>query len=147
MTLNPVTRHREHCREARASMSDYLDGELDEPVARRLRRHVRWCPSCQRFPANCRRPEEAQAAAGRRSQPRCWLAGTVRRDRGGVSLTRRSGLAAVTNVFAELVEYARGNAPKIGLRERPEEEAHDGIARNEVAVDDHGGRLRADRAR
>jgi len=58
MTLNPVTRHREHCREARASMSDYLDGELDEPVARRLRRHVRWCPSCQRFLANFRRTVE-----------------------------------------------------------------------------------------
>ena len=58
MTLNPVKRHREHCREARASMSDLLDGELDEPTARRLRRHVRWCPSCQRFLATFRRTVE-----------------------------------------------------------------------------------------
>jgi anti-sigma factor RsiW len=64
VTLNPVKRHREHCREARASMSDYLDGELDEQAARRLRRHVRWCPSCQRFLASFNRTVEGLRKLG-----------------------------------------------------------------------------------
>lgn len=51
-TLNLVQRHRDRCRETRADMSDYLDGELDELTASRVERHVRWCPSCGRMLAN-----------------------------------------------------------------------------------------------
>ena len=51
-TLNPVERHRDHCRETRAQMSDYLDGELDGYTAACAGRHVRWCPNCRRMPAS-----------------------------------------------------------------------------------------------
>jgi anti-sigma factor RsiW len=55
LTLNPVRRHRERCRAVRAQMSDYLDGELDEPTAVRVQRHIRWCPNCRRMFANLSR--------------------------------------------------------------------------------------------
>lgn len=54
-TLNPVRRHREHCRAVRAEMSEYLDGELDERTAARVRRHARMCPNCRRMLENLRR--------------------------------------------------------------------------------------------
>ena len=54
-TWNPVKRHRERCREVRAQMSDYLDGELDRRAAGGVERHVRWCPNCRRMLANLRR--------------------------------------------------------------------------------------------
>jgi len=54
-TLNPVKRHRERCRQARAQMSQYLDGELEPRAAGRIERHVRWCPDCRRMLANLRR--------------------------------------------------------------------------------------------
>jgi len=55
MSLNPVTRHREHCSETRAHMSEYLDGELEPSALAAAERHVRWCPSCGRMLANLRR--------------------------------------------------------------------------------------------
>jgi anti-sigma factor RsiW len=55
MTLNPVKRHREHCSETRAQMSDYLDGELESDAVAAAERHVRWCPSCRRMLTNLRR--------------------------------------------------------------------------------------------
>jgi anti-sigma factor RsiW len=55
LTLNPIARHREHCRETRAQMSDYLDGELDEQAASNVEHHVRWCPKCRRMLANLTR--------------------------------------------------------------------------------------------
>jgi len=54
-TWNPVKRHRERCREVRAQMSDYLDGELDPRAAAGVKRHVRWCPNCRRMLENLRR--------------------------------------------------------------------------------------------
>jgi anti-sigma factor RsiW len=36
-------------------MSEYLDGELDEPTAARVERHIRWCPNCGRTLANLSR--------------------------------------------------------------------------------------------
>jgi anti-sigma factor RsiW len=54
-TLNPVKRHRERCREVRAQMSDYLDGELDRSAAAGVERHARWCPNCRRMLENLRR--------------------------------------------------------------------------------------------
>ncbi len=54
-TLNPVKRHRDRCRETRAHMSDYLDGELDEQTEARVERHIRWCPNCGRMFANLSR--------------------------------------------------------------------------------------------
>jgi anti-sigma factor RsiW len=54
-TLNPIARHHEHCRETRAQMSDYLDGELDPRTAASVERHARWCPNCRRVLANLSR--------------------------------------------------------------------------------------------
>ena len=54
-TWNPVKRHRERCREVRAQMSDYLDGELDPRAAAGVKRHVGWCPNCRRMLENLRR--------------------------------------------------------------------------------------------
>ena len=54
-TLNPIKRHQDRCRETRAHMSDYLDGELDERTAASVERHVRWCPNCGRMLANLTR--------------------------------------------------------------------------------------------
>jgi len=54
-TLNPMKRHRERCREVRAQMSDYLDGELEADAAASVERHVRWCPNCRRMLENLRR--------------------------------------------------------------------------------------------
>lgn len=53
--LNLIQRHRERCRETRARMSGYLDGELDEQSGARVQRHVRWCPNCGRMFANLSR--------------------------------------------------------------------------------------------
>jgi len=64
-TMNPIKRHRERCRETRALMSDYLDGELDDNSTARLQRHVRWCPNCRRTLVNLRR---VLAGLGRLSQ-------------------------------------------------------------------------------
>jgi len=50
--FNPVSRHRQRCREVREAISDYIDGELDPDTARRVRRHVRWCPNCSRMLEN-----------------------------------------------------------------------------------------------
>jgi len=54
-TINPVKRHRERCREVRAEMGDYLDGDLDAQAAAAVKRHVRWCPSCRRMLRNLAR--------------------------------------------------------------------------------------------
>jgi anti-sigma factor RsiW len=54
-TLNPMKRHRERCREVRAQMSDYLDGELDPAAAAAVERHTRWCPNCRRILTNLTR--------------------------------------------------------------------------------------------
>jgi anti-sigma factor RsiW len=54
-TLNPIKRHREHCRETRAQMSDYLDGELDARAVASVERHARWCPNCRRMLASLTR--------------------------------------------------------------------------------------------
>lgn len=55
LTLNPLKRHRDRCRQVRAYMSDYLDGDLDPRAAAAVRRHVRWCPNCRRMLANLAR--------------------------------------------------------------------------------------------
>jgi anti-sigma factor RsiW len=60
--LNPMARHREHCRETRAQMSDYLDGELAPDAVSSVERHVRWCPNCRRMLRNLRRTVEGLAA-------------------------------------------------------------------------------------
>ncbi|MGI8862904.1 MAG: zf-HC2 domain-containing protein [Solirubrobacteraceae bacterium] len=55
VTLNPMTLHQRRCREVRAHMSAYLDGELDATSATRVKRHVRWCPNCRRILKNLTR--------------------------------------------------------------------------------------------
>jgi anti-sigma factor RsiW len=42
------------CEEARALMSDYLDGELDAERRRQLERHVRFCQRCHTVLRNLR---------------------------------------------------------------------------------------------
>jgi anti-sigma factor RsiW len=54
-TLNPMKRHHERCREVRAQMSDYLDGDLDPKSVAAVERHARWCPNCRRMLTNLRR--------------------------------------------------------------------------------------------
>jgi anti-sigma factor RsiW len=63
-TLNPVKRHRERCREVRAQMSDYLDGELDPRAASGVDRHLRWCPNCRRMLESLRRTVAGLRALG-----------------------------------------------------------------------------------
>jgi predicted anti-sigma-YlaC factor YlaD len=60
--LPPMRRHRARCRETRAGLSDYLDGELEEPHG--TERHLRWCPSCRRMAVNL-----ARTVAGLRRLP------------------------------------------------------------------------------
>lgn len=68
-TLNPITRHRGHCGEVRAQMSDYLDGELDDRTAARVARHTRWCPNCRRMLQNLRRTIGGLHALGEKPGP------------------------------------------------------------------------------
>lgn len=51
-SLSPRKRREERCKEARARMSEYLDGELDERHRARLEHHLRWCPGCRRMLTN-----------------------------------------------------------------------------------------------
>ncbi len=55
LMLNPMTLHHRRCREVRADMSAYLDGELDAARAMRVKRHAQWCPNCRRMLKNLRR--------------------------------------------------------------------------------------------
>lgn len=55
MSLNPVTRRRERCREARELMSEHLDDELSAHDHKNVERHVRWCPNCGRMLQNLSR--------------------------------------------------------------------------------------------
>jgi predicted anti-sigma-YlaC factor YlaD len=55
MALNPMKRHHERCREVRAQMSDYLDGDLDRHAAAGVEHHARWCPNCRRMLRTLRR--------------------------------------------------------------------------------------------
>lgn len=47
-TLSLTRRREERCREARARLSDYIDGDLEADERRRVERHLRWCPRCRR---------------------------------------------------------------------------------------------------
>ena len=45
--INKIMRpNPRRCEEARALMSDYIDGELDPAERKRLERHVRFCDRC-----------------------------------------------------------------------------------------------------
>jgi predicted anti-sigma-YlaC factor YlaD len=68
MSLNPLSRHRENCKEARASLSDYLDGELGPET--NVGRHLQWCPNCRRMTRNLSRTVEGLEALGRRDRGR-----------------------------------------------------------------------------
>lgn len=52
------------CEQARALMSDYVDGELDASSRRQLERHVRWCPRCHTVLGNLRRTLDRLRALG-----------------------------------------------------------------------------------
>ena len=69
LTLNPVKRHRDRCRDTRAHMSGYLEGELDGKIAARVKRHIRWCPNCGRMLANLSRTIGALQALRDRPTP------------------------------------------------------------------------------
>jgi predicted anti-sigma-YlaC factor YlaD len=62
MTLNPVSRRRERCSEARALLSEYVDGELDQRSS--VEHHLRWCTSCRRMARNLSRTVGGLAALG-----------------------------------------------------------------------------------
>lgn len=71
-SLNPVARHRARCRQVRALMSEYLDGELALRDSRRLERHLRWCPNCRRMLESLRRTIGGlNRLAGGDAAPRC----------------------------------------------------------------------------
>lgn len=55
MSLNPVVRRRERCRETREQMSDHLEGELPPDQSGTVERHLRWCPNCGRIFQNLSR--------------------------------------------------------------------------------------------
>lgn len=57
-----MRRHHERCREVRAQMSDYLDGELEPHAATGVARHACWCPNCRQMLNNLRRTIEGLAA-------------------------------------------------------------------------------------
>jgi anti-sigma factor RsiW len=63
-TLNPVKRYHQMCREARAKMSDLIDGELDPREAGQVTRHARWCPNCRRMLKDLHRTVEGLEALG-----------------------------------------------------------------------------------
>jgi len=50
-------------------MSDYIDGELDPDTARRVQRHVRWCPNCRRILENLIRTVSGLRLLGERTSP------------------------------------------------------------------------------
>jgi len=70
MSWNPMMRHRERCREVRAQMSGYLDGELEPRAASGVARHTHWCPNCGRMLRNLRRTIEGLGAL--RDLPVSW---------------------------------------------------------------------------
>jgi anti-sigma factor RsiW len=54
-TLSKVMRpNPSRCEQARALMSDYVDGELDPAERKRLERHVRFCDRCHTVLGNLR---------------------------------------------------------------------------------------------
>lgn len=50
----PAERHA-RCRELLEKLSDYLDGELDLDLCRRIEQHMGECPPCQRLLESRRR--------------------------------------------------------------------------------------------
>ncbi|HLG08002.1 MAG TPA: zf-HC2 domain-containing protein [Gaiellaceae bacterium] len=53
--LNKVMRpNPRKCEETRALMSDYVEGELDADVRKRVERHVRFCHRCHTVLGNLR---------------------------------------------------------------------------------------------
>ncbi len=50
--VHPIKAHRESCRDTRAHMSEYLDGELEGHARTEVERHLRWCPNCGRMLRN-----------------------------------------------------------------------------------------------
>jgi len=59
MSLNPIARRRERCREALELLSDYVDGELGPVRHRAVEGHLRWCRSCGRMARNLSRTVDA----------------------------------------------------------------------------------------
>lgn len=68
-SLNPIERHRRRCREARARMSELLDGELDDRAAAKVARHARWCPNCRRMLKSLKRTAGGLQALSREPTP------------------------------------------------------------------------------
>ncbi len=63
-TLNPMRRHRKHCRHVREQLSDYLDGDLDTAQKEAVTRHTRFCPNCRRMLTNLTRTVSGLRALG-----------------------------------------------------------------------------------
>jgi anti-sigma factor RsiW len=65
-TLSPRRRREERCREARARLSDYIDGDLAPTERRSVERHLRWCPRCRRMLADLGRTVSGLRRLGQR---------------------------------------------------------------------------------
>ena len=69
MTLDPIKRHRENCRETRGHMPSYFDGDLDPSTEAGMRRHMAACPNCGRMFANISRTMAGLRSLGRTPMP------------------------------------------------------------------------------
>jgi anti-sigma factor RsiW len=63
-----MPRNRRRCEDARALMSDYVEGDIDPAARRRLERHLRFCHRCHVVLGNLRLAL-AQVRALRGRQP------------------------------------------------------------------------------
>ena len=62
-------RRQRRCRETRALMSDYMEGELQPAEAAAVESHLRWCRQCRRVLANLRRTIEGLERLGDAPSP------------------------------------------------------------------------------
>jgi hypothetical protein len=56
---------RSKCKEIFESLSDYVDGDLDEGMCNQIRQHMQDCPPCEKFFEGFRRSIEASKFAGK----------------------------------------------------------------------------------
>ena len=60
---------REDCKQYFERISEYLDGELDEQISRKIDRHLQDCPECQDCINSLRRSIQLCKDAGKEEMP------------------------------------------------------------------------------